>query len=146
MCLERILDKRIRTMVEEQIEEEQQGFRRGKGTSDGLFSLRQLVEKKLEVKGSMVLSFVDLEKAYCDTVPMELVMSTLRWMGVPEAEFRMIEGLYDSTKGTILNSSMMSDEFGVNIGLRHSALCQLFFTCHYGDGGDYRKVSTNDVL
>ena len=33
---------------------------------------------------------MDLEKAY-DTVPREMVMATMRWMGVPEAETRMME-------------------------------------------------------
>ena len=35
---------------------------------DGMFALRQLVEKKLEVQGEMTLGFVDLETAY-DTLP-----------------------------------------------------------------------------
>ena len=105
--LERILDKRIRVRVEAEIGEEQQGFRRGRGTSDGLFSLRQLVEKKLEVKGNMVLGFVDLEKAY-DRVPRELVMSTLRWMDVPEAEVRMVEELYVCTRGRVVVGCQMS--------------------------------------
>ena len=41
----------------------------------------------------MALSFIDLEKAY-DTVPREVAMATLRWMGVPEAEAEvtMVEG------------------------------------------------------
>ena len=46
-----------------------------------------MVEKRLEIQGSMALGFVDLEKAF-DTVPREMVMATLRWMGVPEAEVR----------------------------------------------------------
>ena len=40
----------------------------------------------------MALGFVDLEKAF-DTVPREMVMATLRWMGVPEAEVKMVEGI-----------------------------------------------------
>ena len=76
--------------------EEQQGFRKGRGTADGMYVLRQMVEKRLEVQGSMALGFVDLEKAF-DTVPREMVMATLRWMGVPEAEVRMVEGTYAKT-------------------------------------------------
>ena len=44
-----------------------------------MFTLGQLVEKRLEVQGEMALGFVHLEKAY-DTVPIEMVMATLRWM------------------------------------------------------------------
>ncbi len=48
----------------------------------------------------MALGFVDLEKAF-DTVPREMVLATLRWVGVPEAEVRMVEGMYekDNSKG-----------------------------------------------
>ena len=46
--LERILDKRLRERVEHNLGEEQLGFRKGRGTTDGMFSLRQLVEKRLE--------------------------------------------------------------------------------------------------
>ena len=38
-------------------------LRNGKGMADGMFTLRKLVEKRLEVQGGMALGFVDLEKA-----------------------------------------------------------------------------------
>ena len=44
----------------------------------------------------MALGFIDPEKAF-DTVPREIVMATIRWMGVPEAEVRMFEGTYEKT-------------------------------------------------
>ena len=44
----------------------------------------------------MALGVVDLEKAF-DTVPREMVMATLRWMGVLEAEVGMVEGTYEKT-------------------------------------------------
>ena len=81
--LERVLDARIRRRVEGDFGEEQQGFRKGRGTADRMYVLRQMVEKILEVQCSMALGFDDLEKAF-DTVPREMVMATLRWMGVPE--------------------------------------------------------------
>ena len=51
------------------------------------------MEKKLEGQENIALGFVDLEKAH-DTVPRDMAMATLRWMGVPEAEVRMVEGTY----------------------------------------------------
>ncbi len=50
-----------------------------------MYVLRQMVEKILEVQGSMALGFVDLEKAL-DTVLREMVMATLRWMGSTRSE------------------------------------------------------------
>ena len=75
-----------------EIREEQQGFRKGRGMTDKMFLLRQLVKKRLEVQVEMAFGFVDLKKAY-NTVPREMVMATMTWMGVPEAERRLVEGM-----------------------------------------------------
>ena len=75
--------------------EEQQGPRKERGTADGMYVLRQMVEKRLEAQSSMALGFVDMEKAF-DTVPMEMVMAMLRWMGVSEADVRMVEVMYET--------------------------------------------------
>ena len=44
----RILEKRIRYIVEPQLSENQFGFRKNKGCSDAIFILRQLQEKHIE--------------------------------------------------------------------------------------------------
>ena len=49
------MDERIRGIVECELVEEQQGFRRRRGTADGMFTLRQLVEKKLEGQENMAV-------------------------------------------------------------------------------------------
>ena len=82
ITIERILDKRLRERVAHTVGEEQLGFRKGRGTTDGMFSLRQLVEKILERQGNMALAFVDLEKTF-DTVPRKMAMATLRLVGAP---------------------------------------------------------------
>ena len=84
------MDARTRRRVEGDFGEEQQGFIKERGTGDGMYVLRQMVEKRLDVQNCMALGFVDLEKAF-DTVSRGMVMSTLWWMGVPEAEVRMDE-------------------------------------------------------
>ena len=61
-----------------------------------MYVLRQMVNKRLEIQGSMAPGFVYLEKAF-DTVPREKVMVTLRWMGIPEVEVRMVESRYEMT-------------------------------------------------
>ena len=62
-----------------------------------MYVLTQMVEKRLEVRDSLGLVFVDLERGY-DTVPREMVKATLRWMGAPEAEDRMVESTHEVTK------------------------------------------------
>ena len=51
--LERILDRKIGKIVERKRGEKHQGFRKGRGITDGMFMLKQLVEKRLEMQGEM---------------------------------------------------------------------------------------------
>ena len=74
----------------------------------------------MQVQGEMALGFVDLEKAH-DTVPREMVMATLRWMGVLEAEVRLVEWMYKGTRGRVLVGCGMFEEFSMNISLRQGS-------------------------
>ena len=65
----------------------------------------------------MALGFVDLETAF-DTVTREMVMATIRWMGVPEAEVRMVEDMYEKTTASVVVGEGASGQSEVNIGLR----------------------------
>ena len=112
-------------------------------TSDGLFTLRQFEEKKLEMQGIMCIGFVDLEKAF-DTVSREMVMTPLRWLGVPEAEVRMVEATYELTNGRVIIGAGMSEQFSVNIGQRQgSTLSPLLFIVMMELIS--RKVSMKDI-
>ena len=50
----------------------------------------------------------------------EMVMTTLRWMGVPEPEVRMVEGVYEKTTARVVVGEVALEEFEVKIGLRQS--------------------------
>ena len=55
-------------------------------------------------------------------------MATLRWMGVPEAGVRMVEGTYEKTTARVVVGEGASEEFEVKIGLRQgSVLSPLLF-------------------
>ena len=57
-----------------------------------------------------------------------MVMATLRWMGVPEAEMGMVEGTYEMTTARGVVGEGASDEFEVKNGLRQgSVLSPLLF-------------------
>ena len=87
---------------------------------------------------------LDLEKAF-DTVPRKMAMATLRWMGAPESEVKMVEAMYENTTGRVVVGSWMSNEFQVNIGLRQgSALSPLLFILVMDLIS--RKISTTDAM
>ena len=57
-----------------------------------------------------------------------MVMATLRWMGVPESEVRMVEGTYEKTPARVVVGEGASQECEVNSGMRQgSVLSPLLF-------------------
>jgi Reverse transcriptase (RNA-dependent DNA polymerase). len=54
----------LKSKIEEVIEEDQFGFRKGKGIRDAIGRLRIISERVLDVKEEMCLSFIDWQKAF----------------------------------------------------------------------------------
>src|SRR5699024_7177242 len=64
----KLLESRVRVVVEPRIADEQCGFRPGRSTTDQVFTLRQVQERAWAYNRPVFAAFVDLEKAY-DRVP-----------------------------------------------------------------------------
>ena len=123
--LEKVLDKRLREIVD--INEMQFGFRKGKGTTDAIFVVRQLQEKFLEKQKDLFMAFIDLEKAY-DRVPRELVYWCLRKRKVPENLIKIIEATYERTETVVRTGSGNTEPFEIKVGLHQgSALSPFLF-------------------
>ena len=59
----RIISKRLESKIEEVIEEDQIGFRKGKGIRYTIGLMRIISESMLDVKEEMCLCFIDWKKA-----------------------------------------------------------------------------------
>ena len=82
--VERIFEHRIRQQIE--VDDMQLGFMKGKGTTDAIFTVRQMQEN-FRVNGKkLYFGFVDLEKAF-DRVPREVIRLAVRTckLGVEES-------------------------------------------------------------
>ena len=93
--VEKIWEQRLRQIVD--IEDAQFGFMPGRGTTDAIFILRQLIEKYNEGQKDLYMIFVDLEKAF-DRVPRSLIRWALRRKGVPERLVTAILAMYNETE------------------------------------------------
>ncbi|KAI3355921.1 hypothetical protein L3Q82_004470 [Scortum barcoo] len=114
----RVLERRIRPIVDPRIQEEQCGFRPGRGTLDQLYTLHRVLEGLWEFAQPVHMCFVDLEKAF-DRVPRGILWGVLREYGVREPLLRAVRSLlYDRSRSLVRIAGSKSDLFPVHVGLR----------------------------
>ena len=118
--LEKIVDGRIRKVVESKMGDVQFGFRSGRSTTDLMFAVRQIVEKKLEMKKDSYWAFQDMEKAY-DKVPRRLIWAVLRWFGVPESLIEVVQAMYRDPRTTVRTAFGLSGMFPVGVGVHQGS-------------------------
>ncbi|KAI3369442.1 hypothetical protein L3Q82_007488 [Scortum barcoo] len=91
----RVLERRIRPIVDPRIQEEQCGFRPGRGTLDQLYTLHRVLEGLWEFAQPVHMCFVDLEKAFEPCPSWYSVGGAPCEYGVREPLLRAVRSLYD---------------------------------------------------
>ena len=113
----RVLNRRLRYKMEESVGEEQMGFRKGKGTRDGIGLLRIIGERYLERGKGLCCCFVDLEKAF-DRVDWIKLMDILKRRGIDWRERRLIGRLYMNQHVAVRFGNGISEWGEVGRGVR----------------------------
>lgn len=98
----RIYGKIIKMRLENAIKdvEEQNGFRAGRSCIDGIFCLRQIIDKRLAHNLETHMVFIDLTKAY-DNVPLEKLWEVLRHQNINIQLITAIQNLYNDMTSCI---------------------------------------------
>lgn len=104
---QRSIDQRI---SEETSVEEQQGFMPGKGTTDSVFALRQVMETHREKQTGLHIVFIDLEKAY-DIVPRQEVWRCTQEKEMPEKYVKLVQDMYEGAKTKVKSSFGFLDQY-----------------------------------
>ena len=88
--LSNILLSRLTPYAEEVIGDRQCGFRRNRSTTNHIFCIRHILEKKWEYNEAVHQLFIDFKKAY-DSVRREVLYNILMEFGVPKKLVRLIK-------------------------------------------------------
>ncbi|CAF1656013.1 unnamed protein product, partial [Adineta ricciae] len=123
----RIILNRVQNHLDEQLLEEQAGFRSNRSTIDQIFTLKMIMEKSRECNRPLSMCFVDIQKAY-DSVNRDLLWEICKHYGLPPKTDRLIQLLYkDTTAGVRINDEL-SDSFNIDTGVQQGGIpsCILF--------------------
>ena len=115
--LSNILLSRFTPYVEEIIGDHQCGFQWNRSTTDHIFCIYQMLEKKWEYNEAMHQLFIDLKKAY-DSVKREVLYNILIEFGISMRLVRLIKMCLRETYSRVQVDKHLSDMFPIRNGLK----------------------------
>jgi hypothetical protein len=138
--LSNILLPRLTPYTEESIGDHQFGFRRNRSTTDHIFSIRQILEKKWEYNEAVHQLLLDFKKAY-DSVRREVLCNILIEFGIPMKLVRLILMCLSKSYSRVRVGKHLSDIFPIKNGLKQGDALLLFAfqlcfrICHWKGSG-----------
>jgi hypothetical protein len=122
-----ILLPRLTPYAEEIIGDHQCGFQHNRATTDHIFCIRQILEKKLEYNERVHQLFIDFKKAFL-SFRMEVLYNILIEFGIPMKLVRLIKMWLHETYSRVPVGKHFSDMFPTKNGLKQGdALSPLYF-------------------
>jgi hypothetical protein len=115
--LSNILLARLAPDVNEVTADHQCGFRRNRSTTDQIFNIRQILEKKWKYNGTVHQLFIDFKKAY-DSVKREVLYNILVEFGIPKKLVRLIKMCLNETYSKVRVGKLLPDKFPIQNGLK----------------------------
>jgi hypothetical protein len=99
--LSNILLARLTPYADEIMGDHHCGFRPNRSTTDQIFYIRQILEKKWEYNGTVHQLVIDFKKAY-DSVRREVLYNILIEFGIPRKLIGLIKTCLNETYSTVL--------------------------------------------
>ena len=117
-----IVLQRLQRLAENVYPESQSGYRGNRSTIDGIFTLRQIIEKCREQHCNLHIALINFTKAF-DCVNRDLLFAILRKLGCPEKFVRIIKNLYSNVHAMLIINGALSDPINYNSGVKQG--CKL---------------------
>jgi len=123
----KIINNRLKRKLEDEIAEEQAGFRAGRGTRDHIVNIRNIIEKCRGHSIPLYLCFIDYSKAF-DCISHQELWNIMKDMGFPTHVVKLINKLYDHQESAVRTSRGDTDWFEIGRGVRQGCILspQLF--------------------
>ena len=113
----KVIIRRIANEVDKNLRSEQAGFRAGRGTTEQIYILRNILEQAIEWKANLYVCFVDYEKAF-DSVHRDTLWKIMKSYGIPQKLISMIRAMYDNSECAVLDENGTTEWFTVKSGVK----------------------------
>ena len=110
--LGKILIKRLKSGADKRLRAEQARFRQGRSTTEQIFILRNIIKQSYEWQTSLVINFIDFEKAW-DPLQRPSLWDIMKAYGIPAKIIRITQLLYQESECAVLESGQTSEWFKV---------------------------------
>ena len=110
----------------------QYGFKKGKGTRNGKFILRMLIERAIEMQRKVYLCFVDFQKTF-DYVDHEMIIKMLKEIGIDGKDLRLITNLYWEQRAAVRVGEGRSEWIDITRGVRQGCVLSTDLLSLYGE-------------
>ena len=117
----KVILQRNKTKIDVEISETQSGFRKGRGTREGIFNLRTINERYLEKGKDVYVCFIDYEKAF-DRVNHEKLCEVLKSTGIDGKDIRIIARLYWEQLAVVRTEKGNSKNIKIKRGTRQGCV------------------------
>ena len=120
---ERIVEARLRWIVEHKLGNWQHGFRPNRSTMDLVFTLKIILEKSWEWNKKQYVGFIDLEKAF-DRIDRNNLWRVLQYReySINKKLIRVIMSIYENTQSRVKNREIESEWFNIRTGVRQGGV------------------------
>ncbi|VDP37277.1 unnamed protein product [Schistosoma curassoni] len=121
----RVLLNRMTGSIDDQLRDQQTGFRKDRSCTDQIATLRIIVEQSIEWNSSLYINFIDYEKAL-DSADRTTLWRLLRHYSVTEKIVNIIRNSYDGLNCKIRHGGQLTDSFEAKTGFRKDCLLSPF--------------------
>ena len=116
-----IILKRITNKIHVNVGPEQAGFRKDSGTREGIFNLRLITGKYLEMQKDIYACFIDYSKAF-DTIKHQELLQCLKTTDIEENDIALIANLYWQQKTIVKINNDISEPLKIEKGVRQGCV------------------------
>ena len=115
--LGRIMIDRIRIGIDDRLCKEQAGFRSGRGTTEQIFILCNILEQVNEWQATLYVNFVAFKKAF-DSVHRNGLWMIMNQYGIPQKIINIVKVLYDGFECAVVEEDATSEWFELTTGVK----------------------------